>query len=116
MATVDEIKALKREQLDALAVEQGLDPAQFSKKEDLQAELIQSADDYEADDSEDDQDQDEDLDKEQNTTTSSANTLVNDADKAAAAAEKVTERKVARSSGHPSGFDAYGQPIFGKGK
>ncbi len=45
MADTATIKAGKREDLDALAVEQGLDPATFTKVDDLRTELLKSADD-----------------------------------------------------------------------
>ncbi len=113
MATVAEIKEGKREYLDQLAAEQGIDPAQYSKKEDLQAELLKSADD--ATDEGDDEGDDEDS-KEQNTTTNTVNQVANDADRAADEAEKVTERKPVSSTGHAATFDKNGQPVFGKGR
>ena len=120
MATVAEIKELKREDLDKLAVEQGLDPAQFSKKEDLQAELLKSADDADSLDNEDNSDE-QNAEKAggadpQNTTTKSTDAVVSDVDRAANAAEQPTERKAEGSSNHPASFDKYGQPVFGKGK
>lgn len=121
MATVAELKAAKREDLDKLAVEQGLDPAQYSKVDDLRAELLKSADDAEgADDGAGDGSNDQNAEKaggadEENTTTASADQTVNDADAAAAAAEAPAERKPANGPlGHPAGFDSTGNPVFGK--
>lgn len=116
MATTAEIKELKRAELDALAVEQGLDPATFSKAEDLRAELLKSADDADEQGNEGDEgDATGDGSDAENTTTGSAeNVPENAADKAADAAEVPTVREAVGSSHHANKFDKYGNPVFGE--
>lgn len=118
MATVAELKAAKREDLDKLAVEQGLDPAQYSKVDDLRTELLKSADDASSEDDGDESGSEKapGADDEQNTTTQSAAPKANDADVAAAAGEVPEVREATGSFGHAGGFDATGNPVFGKVK
>lgn len=119
MATVAELKAAKREDLDKLAVEQGLDPAQYSKVDELRAELLKSAEDAEGNDdagNTEEQEGEKLGQSEQQTTTQSVErTVANDADKAAAAAEEPTvSREATTVLGHADSFDKDGQPVFYK--
>lgn len=119
MATTQEIKAAKRAELDTLAVAEGLDPAEYSKVEDLRTALLPKASDASEqtpEDGDDNGEGDGDGNGDQ-TQPVTAKAPVNEAEQAA---DKAEEAKVVKTDvapqGHAAKFDKTGQPVFGKAK
>lgn len=118
MATTQEIKDANREQLDALLVEAGLDPAaeEHSNVKKAREALLPLATDAEPDT--DAEDADEDVEDETDTDPTKADKApVDDANRVAdTASTPKKDEKVVAPVGHPTKFDEYGQPVFGRGK
>lgn len=112
MATTAEIKAGKRADLDAIAVELGIDPQSYTNVKELKEALLPLATDAEKGDEDDTEDAGED---EGDKNAPEPTKPVNDAEKAADKAEQPRETRANPvPTNHAAKFDANGQPIFGR--
>lgn len=111
MATVAEIKAGRRADLDALLVENDLDPAEYKTVDDARKVLLPLASDANGEGEGAGEGEGE---GEGSGEPETANLPQNDAD---VAANSANEASVASSdhtpANFPNGFDKTGQPIFG---
>lgn len=120
MATIQEIKDANREELDAMLVEQGLDPAaeEHSNVKKARNALFALASDAEENDTEDvEGDTEVETDEETGVDHKPSVEAVNEGEKVAQTASiPKKDTKAVAPVGHASSFDKFGQPIFGKAK